>query len=60
MYIFNGAYSIFYLMHHKIQMNIIKRGVRIKGIRISEDLLYLCICKDMKVLKMTQGMLMPS
>ena len=29
MYIFNGAYSVFYLMHHKILMNIIAYGVRI-------------------------------
>ena len=28
-YIFNGAYSIFYLMHHKILMNIITYMVRI-------------------------------
>ena len=28
-YIFNGAYSIFYLMHHKLLMNIVKYGVRI-------------------------------
>ena len=45
MYIFNGAYSIFYLMHHKILMNITKCGVRIcegsvKGSWISEGLLY--------------------
>ena len=28
-YTFNGAYFIFYLIHHKILMNIIKCGVRI-------------------------------
>ena len=28
-YIFNGVYSIFYLMHHKILMNIITYGVQI-------------------------------
>ena len=44
MYIFNGTYSIFHLMHHNIVINIIKHGVRIcegsdKGIRISEGLL---------------------
>ena len=29
MYIINGAYSVFHLMHHKILMNIIKCGGRI-------------------------------
>ena len=41
-YIFNGAYSLFHLMHHKILMNIVGFGdarVRIKGIRINEGLL---------------------
>ena len=39
-YIFNGAYSTFYLMHHKIlkNMGFISR-VQIKGIWISEGLL---------------------
>ena len=42
MYIFNGAYSIFYLMHHKILTNMGFGFVRvkIKGTRISEGLLY--------------------
>ena len=32
-YIFNGVHSIFYLMHHKILMNIIQCGVWIsKGL----------------------------
>ena len=43
--IFNGAYSIFYLIHHKILMNIGTFGfgfarVQIKGIQISEGVLY--------------------
>ena len=45
-YIFNGAYSIFYLMHHKVLMKITRCGVRIKGIWIIEglynELLLLC------------------
>ena len=35
-YIFNGAYSIFYLMHHKILMNIIIVGFGFAMVRISE------------------------
>ena len=42
MYIFNEAYSIFYLMHHKIltNMGFGFARVKIKGTRISEGLLY--------------------
>ena len=32
-YIFNGAYSMFYLMHHKL-MNIIKYGFRLARVQI--------------------------
>ena len=39
-YIFNGAYSIFHLMHHKILMNIITYGFRFARVQISEGLLY--------------------
>ena len=43
MYIFNGPYSVFNLMHHKILLNMgfgFAR-VQIKGIRISEGVHYL-------------------
>ena len=39
MYIFNGAYSVFYLMHHKILMNILNVGFGFARVQISEGLL---------------------
>ena len=39
MYIFNGAYSIVYLIHHKILMNIINMGFGFARVGFAEGLL---------------------